>query len=70
MNGDVLNKVLIEGLEVTDTKTRSKRYKVHGVQRLRDTNINVVLYTRIGKSKIKIMEHYDFIKNFDLVKKK
>ena len=66
MNGDMLNKVLMERLEVTDRRTKSKKYHVHGVQRLRGTNINVVLYNRIGKKKTKVMEHYDFIKNFEL----
>jgi len=66
MNGDILNKILLERLAVMDVKTKNKRYHVHAVQRLRGTNINVVLYNRVGKTKTKVMEHYDFIKNFDL----
>jgi hypothetical protein len=65
MNGDILNKILLERLEVKDIKTGKKRYHVHGVQRLSGSTINVVLYKRIGKHKTKVMELQDFIKNFD-----
>lgn len=66
MNGDILNKVLIERLEVKDIRTGLKTYHVHGVQRIRGTTINIVLYNRIGKTKVKAMELTDFIKNFDV----
>ena len=67
MTGDMLNKVLLERLEVQDIKTGKKRYHVHGVQRIRGTQINIVLYNRVGKTDTKVMEHRDFAKNFDPV---
>jgi hypothetical protein len=66
MNGDILNKVLMERLDVTDIRTGLKTYHVHGVQRIRGTTTNIVLYNRIGKTKVKVMELTDFIKNFNL----
>jgi len=65
MNGDILNKILLNRLEVKDKKTGDKRYHIRGVQRLNSTMISVVLYNRIGKNKTKVMELQDFIKNFD-----
>lgn len=65
MNGDMLNKVLLERLKVKDIKTGLKIYHIHGVQRLRGTQINVVLYNRVGKQHTKVMEYTDFLKNFD-----
>ena len=66
MTGDILNKVLIERLTVVDAKTTTKKYHIHGVQRLRGTTINIVLYNRVGKQHTKVMELTDFIKNFDV----
>lgn len=70
MTGDWLNRVLLERLKVKDIKTGLKIYHVHGVQRLRGTQINVVLYNRVGKTKTKVMEYTDFLKNFDAVLEK
>lgn len=66
MTGDMLNKVLIERLTVVDAKTETKKYHIHGVQRLRGTMTNIVLYNRVGKTKTKVMELTDFIKNFEV----
>lgn len=66
MNGDILNKVLIERLTVQDIATGRKKYHVHSVQRIRGTILNIVMYNRVGKTKTKIMELTDFIKNFDV----
>jgi len=68
MTGDELNKVLLKRIKVQDKKTAKKRYHVHGVRRINGTQINIVLYNRVGKSATKVMEHRDFCKNFDIKK--
>jgi len=66
MSGDQLNKVLLERLDVINSKN-GKLYRVRSVTRLSGTTITVVLYHRVGKDKIHVLDMEGFNKLHEMV---
>ena len=66
MNGDKLNKALIERLDVVDINDSKKVYHIIGVKRQRGTCNSIVKYNRLGEEGELKMELVKFISSFDL----